>query len=574
MDGKKLGGMLAWLVLAWSAGSCVATPRSPSPPDIDSGTGGGGQTGLSRQERERFYHLPQGNEHLWLAVLRALPSRKALEGGGSGFQSFLDDPERFGFLPDPDNSEGLPVGFGFVPAGERQPVARVGINCAACHVGEFHHQGGKVRVDGAPSLLSMEDFNREAVVVMHGTLENRPRLLDFLQRLAGHLPGGGLQEAYPDTDLTPDGDSSAWEKLVDEVSWYCDVQGMCGVPALGTGEFDQQLEQYIHELSRKQVRTVSDAIRVLRGHLLYFMRLGKLNFGVAAGPGRVDAFGVARGVLFGPEKAGLLVAPVSFPCLWEFHHQKWLHWDGNTNSTMERNIGQALGTGATVDRRTFVSTLLPRNLAEFERLARKLESPRWPEALFGRLEPERIERGRVHYTQHCARCHEAGGGVVPLEEVGTDEKRARSFGSKVGDLEFPAALQDLLARVKQRAYAREGLSGPETQGLDPEVIYWRAPMGYVARPMAGIWATPPYLHNGSVPTLWDLLQPVSARPARFPLGHQEYDPVKVGYATEVSGMPRFTFEVSKPGNGNAGHEYGTDLSDEEKRDLLEYLKSL
>jgi hypothetical protein len=211
---------------------------------------------------------------------------------------------------------------------------------------------------------------------------------------------------------------------------------------------------------------------------------------------------------------------------------------------------------------------------EFETLSRKIESPPWPKAVFGSLEPARIERGRVHYERHCKRCHDDGAGVVPLEEVGTDANRARSFATKVGELEFPAALQDLLARTKQKAYLREGLGEPETRNLEPEVIYWRAPMGYVARPMAGIWASAPYLHNGSVPTLWDLLQPASARPATFPIGHLEYDPGKVGYATEVSGTPRFTFDVSKPGNANVGHEFGIELSDEEKRDLLEYLKSL
>ncbi|HEY0092927.1 MAG TPA: cytochrome c, partial [Archangium sp.] len=527
--------------------------------------------GLSQREREGFYHLAQGNEHLWLAVLRALPSRSTLEGRAAAFQSFLDEPERFGLLSDPDSPEELPVGVALVPATERHPVARVGINCAACHVGEFHYRDARVRVDGAPSLLNMDDFNWEAVEVLARTLADRTQLLAFLERLAVYLPeqsrGGKpprleevgderLQEAYPDTDLTPDGNSSAREKLVAEVEWYCGSQetSPCRPPVLGPEparlrEFDEQLVQYVHELSRRQVRTVPDAIRVLRGHLLYFMRLGRLRFATHAGPGRVDAFGVARGVLFGPQAAGVLDAPVSYPCLWEFQTSPWLHWDGNTNSIMERNIGQALGMGAVVDRRTFESSVLPRNLAELERLSRKIESPRWPRDVFGRLDPARIERGRGLFAQNCQGCHDKPG-VVPLEAVGTDGNRARSFASRVGDLEFPAALQDLLSRVKQRAYAREAMSQEEIRPLEPGIVYWRAPMGYVSRPLAGIWATPPYLHNGSVPTLWDLLQPVARRPARFPLGQHEYDPEKVGYVTEVSGTPRFIFDVSMPGNGN------------------------
>lgn len=591
MDGRNVGGVLVWLILAGVSGSCASTSRAPVVTPAEPATGGSGQgessqqVGLSPSERELFYHLPQGNEHLWLAVLRALPSRAQLQGRTAGFQSFLDDPERFGFLPDPDQPEGLPIGMALVPVSEREPVARVGVNCAACHVGEFRYGGKRLLVNGAPGLLSLEDFNREAVEVMSRTLTDRTQLLGFLERLAGQLAPrareGLLQAAYPDTDLTPDGNSSAREKLVAEVDWYCTQDASaCAPPKLGPEPerglaFDRELTQYTHELSRKQVRTVPDAVRVLRGHLVYFMRLGRLKFGTYAGPGRVDAFGVARGVLFGPEAAGVLAAPVSVPCLWEFQTAPWLHWDGNTNSMMERNIGQSLGMGATVDRRTFESSVLPRNLAELERLSRKIATPRWPEHVFGTLDAARIERGRELFDRNCQGCHGGTGpSVVPLETVGTDGNRARSFAAKVGDLEFPAALQDVLARVKQRAYARDGLSQQEVRPLDPGVIYWRAPVGYVARPLAGIWATPPYLHNGSVPTLWDLLQPASERPARFPVGQYDYDPGRVGYVTQVSGTPRFTFDVTMPGNGNAGHEYGTDLSDEEKRDLLEYLKSL
>lgn len=310
MGGRVAGRGLVWLVVAGVLGSCASAPRSLPPPVEDTGGSGPVREGLSGREREDFYHLPQGNEHLWLAVLRALPSRDTLEGRTARFQSFLEGFERFGFLPDPAHPERLPVGVAFVPATERQPVARVGINCAACHVGEFHHRGARIRVDGAPSLLNMDAFNREAVEVMALTLGDRTRLLEFLERLATHLPAqareGGLQAAYPDTDLTSDGSSSAREKLVAVVTWYCGQDpAMCGPPKLGPEperglEFDAQLSLYVRELSRKQVRTVPDAIRLLRGHLLYFMRLGRLKFGTYAGPGRVDAFGVARGVLFGP----------------------------------------------------------------------------------------------------------------------------------------------------------------------------------------------------------------------------------------------------------------------------------
>jgi hypothetical protein len=88
-----------------------------------------------------------------------------------------------------------------------------------------------------------------------------------------------------------------------------------------------------------------------------------------------------------------------------------------------------------------------------------------------------------------------------------------------------------------------------------------------------VWATAPYLHNGSVPTLHDLLLPAKDRPKTFPLGHRDYDPVKVGYTTP-EGKPLFLFDTSKIGNGNGGHEFGTNLGEADRVALIEYLKTL
>lgn len=95
---------------------------------------------------------------------------------------------------------------------------------------------------------------------------------------------------------------------------------------------------------------------------------------------------------------------------------------------------------------------------------------------------------------------------------------------------------------------------------------------YRARPLNGIWATGPFLHNGSVPTLADLLRPASERPAQFIVNNGIFDPVRVGFVSEVDGG--FVLDTSLPGNTNKGHEYGVDLSEAEHRALLEYLKSL
>ncbi len=99
---------------------------------------------------------------------------------------------------------------------------------------------------------------------------------------------------------------------------------------------------------------------------------------------------------------------------------------------------------------------------------------------------------------------------------------------------------------------------------------------YKARPLNGIWATAPYLQNGSVPNLDELFQPSAHRSKSFSIGVRTFDPVRVGYLTDVAGFPKFNVNDSN-GNSNAGHEgdqYGTSLSPDQRRQLIEYLKSL
>jgi hypothetical protein len=149
----------------------------------------------------------------------------------------------------------------------------------------------------------------------------------------------------------------------------------------------------------------------------------------------------------------------------------------------------------------------------------------------------------------------------------------RNYARKLGEREFPAALRDTVAKYVLQACKDNHINEAKAKKLaDGRPNQWRATKGYVARPLLGVWATAPYLHNGSVPTLHDLLLPAKQRSRSFPLGHRDFDPVKVGYRTTVE-RPRFTFDTSQVGNTNAGHEYGTTLSDAERLALIEYLKT-
>jgi hypothetical protein len=103
------------------------------------------------------------------------------------------------------------------------------------------------------------------------------------------------------------------------------------------------------------------------------------------------------------------------------------------------------------------------------------------------------------------------------------------------------------------------------------------PNAYEARVLHGIWATAPYLHNGSVPNLYELLLPPDKRSPSFMVGSRKYDPEEVGYVTTESPYKDGTLVVgsgAQAGNSNAGHDYSSDLADDERKALLEYLKQL
>jgi hypothetical protein len=114
-------------------------------------------------------------------------------------------------------------------------------------------------------------------------------------------------------------------------------------------------------------------------------------------------------------------------------------------------------------------------------------------------------------------------------------------------------------------------------------IEWRALEAYRARPLNGIWATAPFLHNGSVPSLYQLLLPAERRDTVFYTGSRQFEPRNVGFATTAF-QGGFRFDTSLPGNWNRGHEFrnaprgrgviGPELTDAERWEIIEYLKML
>ena len=300
-----------------------------------------------------------------------------------------------------------------------------------------------------------------------------------------------------------------------------------------------------------------------------------------AGYGRLDAFDNARNLLW-PESPVNANAPVSYPDLWTFQRTDYLHWDANTTSVMKRNIGQALGLGAVLNRKSFVSTIDPRHLHSLELLARKLHAPAWPEDVFGAVDIEKFKRGAMLFKVNCASCHDP---TPPQEilmtpaQVNTDNRRAANFAKVLNGQSYAEEIASLTTSVRNRAYKDSNVTPDEAKEFDgrqpsPGKPEWRTTKAYAARPLQGVWATAPYLHNNSVLNLWQLLLPASKRLKAFYAGCTEYDPVDVGFVSDAGCQPgQPQFQVDKVGNSNAGHEYGTHLTESERRDLLEFLKA-
>ena len=157
-----------------------------------------------------------------------------------------------------------------------------------------------------------------------------------------------------------------------------------------------------------------------------------------------------------------------------------------------------------------------------------------------------------YVTEEAAKTSRTGT-VIPLDEVGTDRHRL-----------------DMWTPASAKAY------NDQTQSYVWKFSHFSTTQGYVSVPLDGLWLRGPYLHNGSVPSLVDLLEPVERRPKAFWRGYDVVDQngvgfISVGSEAQAAGTP---FDTTLPGNSNAGHLYGTTLSPESKRALLEYLKTL
>jgi hypothetical protein len=573
---RKPSGITGWTttVLAVSiAGVCtlgwlpkpVAAQTSSSSPVIYL------DQAWSQGDREWYYNFSQGSSTISYDIFLNLEVASSQELFRSDANS-----ERFGLIPQAanprTNPDGLPVGLSKTPVPkvlmpDEHVGDYVGFTCAACHNAQLYYQGKRVRIDGGVNnRLDLQAYIYALDDALQATLKD-PAKFD---RLALRLKAS---------------DAGAKSAL--------------------------------------RTRFESDARRV------HQYRTGVLVTPTVWGPSRHDAISLivnrVSSVLPGiPENWSTPVAPTKPPFLWNAPQGLWTQWRGVQQVPIERNLIETMGVFMSINLRAkspkeglFESNAAIRNLQDVENLLARLAPPSWPEEVFGKIDREKAARGRDLFVALCSSCHNAWPytwsepnkhgkrfilvGLIPQSYVGTDANQFETvreyaltrqlspympgpFKDKdlapTGDVYYSVAKGVLEAALANAKLPEADLVNALGYRVLPTP---RPPMKvYKAAPRDGVWATPPFMHNGSVPNLYEMLVPAKERTKKFCLG-RDFDPVKVGLDTSCS-AGTFALDTELRGNSNAGHSFeeaprgngviGPLLTDEQRWAIVEYLKSI
>jgi hypothetical protein len=493
--------------------------------------------GWSAADRDAFHRTTEGG------VLFPVTWLRALEQAGS--TSPLLDPRflgHYGVLLDPGNPDGLPIGITKTPitGPDGGTFDAFAITCALCHTSEIAFRGQRIRIEGG------------------GTMAD---------------PAGFVFGAIPAALIGTAGDPAKFDRFAHAV-----------LPP--GGDFDTKKAELAAAV--KPVVDTFIAIATVTQQL-------HLN-PIEEGYGRIDAMARVANNVFGPiapQNFVPMAAPVSFPPLWDTQRFDWRHYTASIRQSMGRDVANAIAGGAQASPTSTHSTIDVAGLFDIEQRLDRLEPPSWPGDVLGAIDAAKVARGRTLFAAQCPECHarhEVTGGIIlqplfPLEEIGTDPTSAHELYDKTidtgpwafGQVNFFDAMAKVSERVKDQQYDAMHLTPVRRAAMDGyRTNDWRPLLFYKARQLDGVWATAPYLHNGSVASLYELLLPPSARKRAFFVGpDQQFDPIHVGYVADDPGTgAAFRLDTSLPGNANGGHDYGTTLSDDDRYALIEYLKTL
>jgi len=521
----------------------------------------------SQADRDFYYWVSQGSAVMDYAAFMNLE----VAGSQELFRSDANS-DRFGLITSPadpkTNPDGLPIGLAkWAVAEGRWKGEYIGLTCAACHNAQLHYKGKKIRIDGGVgNTFDFVAYIAAASEALQATVKDTAKF----DRLAARL-GASTPEAKADLLKRVEGDAK-------RVTYYHST--------------------------------------VLMGP-------------TAAGPSRMDAISAIINRMTSlepniPENNFTPVAPTKPPFVWNSPQGSWTQWRGVQQDPINRNFTEVMGvymrmdlTSKSPEEGLFTSSAAIENLAKIEDLLQRLAPPKWPEDVFGKIDRQKAAAGEKLFASHCASCHNMWPyawtapnkygkryvqvGLVPQAYVGTDPEQFQDLrpyvltrqmapylpGRFEGQPVVPTGLlyEALQKRILETALSKVKLPPEEELKLHGyrEFPLPTPPRGtYKAAPRDGVWATPPFMHNGSVPNLYEMLIPAKQRTKKFYIG-REFDPVKVGLDT-TGASGKFLYDTAQRGNSNAGHSFengprgngiiGPLLTDAQRWALVEYLKSI
>lgn len=475
----------------------------------------------------------------------------------------------------PDKEFGWPIGFSRKNVEHVGNMSAIGINCASCHVAEITRADGgttsvssrtgrspslqdqPIRILGVTSHFNVEGFFGSVLVATFKTSdpENMKRFLRNYVSDTEKVHGDHAETAV----------NSAWAKQQDRILAVMKSDPF-GAKDVATGALHKiepaDVKLDIKALDKGDIDLAAHVQTMLK--LFHNMRAalhvpdqppasaeataGKPDkIPPQSGPGRNDAFGLlAASLLNSPQP----YSPIKFGLVWNVGKRTWVHWDGNTKSPIARNLLASLGLGSPMHGKhgdlTFADLKRQTDLSE------NIAPPKYP----FKIDNDSAKRGAPLFEQNCNSCHggpESDKRLFAVADVGTDPHRAEMFTQKLAD-----GFNKFLAELES-----EGYQPPKEVGVRSTGKYWAATLG-------GVWARSPYLHNGSVRTMHELLTSTVERAKTFHRGSRVFDEKEMGYTDDGA----YVFDTAGSGNSNSGHDYGTQLSKNEKRDLIEYLKTL
>ena len=555
----------------------------------------------SDQARNTFYSTSQGSRMMPVAWFKALKRLDKNEAFGA------DQLARYGYLRNdsPANTHNLPIGF----VVDRRAPTQLGMTCAACHTNQLEYvkdgQTRIIRLDGAPTLADFQQFLTDLTAAARATLNDDTRFKDFTRAVLGQNPsnakvtqlknefrawvtqfGDFMDRSLPDPAWGP-GRLDAFGMIFNRVTGK-DL----GIPGNFRKTDAPVSYPFLWNASRQDKTQWNGAV----DNGLFIHALGRNTGEVFGVFGDFKPVAADIQIPFLPKIMDYTDNSADFvglqtleeqivqlkPPVWPrdiFPIDNALAARGKPLFEQHCNECHAKVDSPTLGARGFKTPVLA--VGTDEKMVRNAERMVDPGVLTGSPLPRKVTQ---QFSNPATAVNVLAASVLgsiideafpkrpvsPLELFRSGVWRAIRKDFDLSDTLVRVLSPGASSRIKGRVEDLLANMFEPPTGRN-------APAAYESRVLDGIWATAPYLHNGSVPNLWELLKKPQDRVKTFKVGSRKFDPKNVGYATAESPYASGTFTVDPAnanGNGNGGHEFGTDLREDDRWAIVEYLKTL